>query len=265
MPKSCLYFAAVFSCASLVVAEPVVRKSNFDPTAGRSEYEVLFPPQLGGGTIVMPIVGGTFELETDAEAGTARLLSWTQEVDAIDLYGMNTGPITIAMDTTAPSEGTYDSENQQFSVSATFLISFDDTELRNVGFVSPVPLVGIEQGTIYGVGSIGTIQMFLQGEGSVAGSTFIYTCRTSARFEYALADDQAQPGDVNQDRSLDMTDAMAILLSLFQGQPLACTSAGDVNGDVDVNISDPIFLLDYLFSGGPAPGAEPTTCSGSDA
>lgn len=265
MPKSCLYFAAVFSCASLVFAEPVVRKSNFDPTAGSSEYEVVFPPELGGGTIVMPIVGGSFELETDSEAGTARLLSWTQEVDAINLYGMNTGPITIAMDTAAPSEGTYDAENERFSVSATFLISFDDTELRNVGFVSPVPLVGTEEGTIYGVGSIGTIQMFLEGEGAVAGSTFRYTCRTSARFEYKLAEDQAQPGDVNHDRSLNMTDAMAILLSLFQGQPVTCGSAGDVNADAAVNISDPIYLLDYLFSGGPPPAAEPVTCPVSEA
>ena len=264
MPKSCLYFTAIFSCASLVFAEPVVRKSNFDPSAGRSEYEVVFPPQLGGGTIIMPISGGSFELETDAEAGTARLLTWTQEVDAIDLYGMNTGPITIAMDTTAPSEGTYDSANQQFSVSATFLISFDDSQLRNVGFVSPVPLVGVEQGTIYGVGNIGTIQMYLQGEGSVAGSNFVYTCRTSARFENVLTEAQSQPGDVNQDRSLDMTDAMAILLSLFQGQPLVCESAGDVNSDVQVNISDPIYLLDFLFSGGPAPGAEPVTCTDTD-
>jgi hypothetical protein len=260
MLKSCLFFAAVFSCASLLMAEPVVKKSNFDPTAGPSEYEVTFPPELGGGTIVMPIVGGSFELETDAEAGTARLLSWTQEVESINLYGMNTGPITIAMDTSAPSEGTYDDVNQRFSVSATFLISFDDTELRNVGFISPVPLVGTEEGTIYGVGSIGTIQMFLEGEGSVAGATFRYTCRTSARFENNLTGEQAQPGDVNQDRSLDMTDAMAILLSLFQGQPVTCGNAGDVNADLAVNISDPIYLLDYLFSGGPAPAAEPVSC-----
>jgi hypothetical protein len=259
MPRYCIFFAAVFSCASLL-AEPVVRKSNFDPTAGPSDYEVIFPAELGGGTVIMPIVGGSFELETDAEAGTSRLLSWTQEVDSINLYGMDTGPITITMDTAAPSSGTYDAANQTFSVTATFLISFDDTELRNVGFISPVPLVGTEEGTIHGAGSIGTIQMFLQGEGSVAGSTFRYTCRTSARFEYTLSDDQAQPGDVNHDRDLNISDAMGILLSLFHGQPVACPNAGDVNADLEVNISDPIYLLDSLFSGGPPPAAEPVSC-----
>ncbi len=250
--------------ASSLFAEPVVLKSNFDSTAGPNHYEVNFPPQLGGGTIFMPIVGGSFELETDAAAGTARLLTWNQEISPIDIFGKSTGPISVTIDPAVPATaGTFDPASNQFQVTGTFLIGFDDTELREFGFVSPIALTGTEVGNIYGVGSIGTIHMFLQGGGSVAGSAFTYTCHTSARFEYLLDDAHAQPGDVNHDRAIDVSDPVSILGTLFQGGEMACGAAAEVNSDARIDLSDAVYLLGYLFQGGPSPPAAPVACTGN--
>lgn len=67
-------------------------------------------------------------------------------------------------------------------------------------------------------------------------------------------------GDVNGDGSMDITDAVATLSYLFQGQGTAgCEDAADANDDGALDISDPIAALSHLFLGGPplpAPAAE---------
>ncbi len=74
-------------------------------------------------------------------------------------------------------------------------------------------------------------------------------------------------GDANNDSRVDLSDAIAILNSLFLGiPPLApCADALDVNDEGRVDISDAIYLLSYLFQGGaaipppyPEPGVDPT-------
>lgn len=258
--KHSLIFAALI-LGSPLFGEPVVLKSFFDSTAGPNHYEVNFPPQLGGGTLFMPIVGGSFELETDAAAGTARILSWSQEISPIEIFGKSTGPITVTVDATEPTAGTFDVTQNSFEVTGTFHIAFDDSELSEFGFISPIALTATERGNIYGNGSIGTVRMFLEGGGAVAGSGFTYTCRTSARFEYKLTEDQAQTGDVNQDRTIDVSDPIGLLGSLFLGGTLACPQAGEVNGDSQVDLSDAVSLLAFLFQGGSAPPATPVACT----
>jgi hypothetical protein len=103
--------------------------------------------------------------------------------------------------------------------------------------------------------------MYLEGEGSVAGQTFPYTCQTTARFEYSLTDDQAQMGDVTHDRTIDISDPIEILSTLFQGGEMDCPQAADVNVDEDVDLSDAIYILNYLFSGGEPTPADPVTCT----
>jgi hypothetical protein len=245
---------------SYLCAEPVVLQSQFDSSVGPNAYEVNFPPELGGGTLFMPIVGGTFDLETDAEAGTSRILAWSQNISPIDIFGMSTGPITVTIDPGSESSGTFEPSSSHFQVSARFLISFDDTALSQVGFFSPIALEGTEDGNIYGVGSIGSIHMFLTGGGAVAGSSFSYTCHTSAKFQYLLDESQGQPGDVNHDRTIDLSDPVAILNTLFLGGSAACPSAAEVNSDGRTDVSDAVYLLSYLFQGGSAPPAEPVSC-----
>jgi len=253
-------------CAALLLtpatfAEPEIFEASFDPMLP-NEYQVQFPAELGGSTLTMPISGGDFAIEVDPAAGTSKLLQWNQEVEPIEILGMSTGPITITMDTNSTSEGTYDAASRSFSVAATFLINFDDSQLQQIGFLSPLPLLGTEEGTLFGVGQIGTINMHLQGEGAVGESAFSYTCRTTGRIHYDLDDDQGQSGDVNHDRQIDVSDAISVLSALFSDGAIACPDAANVNGDVVTDLSDAVFLLTFIFQGGPAPPPEPVACPG---
>ena len=154
----------LLAMSTSLVADPVTRTAIFDPTVGPNNYTIQFPLDLGGSIIEMNIVGGSFELVVDAEEGTAALASWHQEIAPIILFGMDTGPITITLVTEDGEDavGTYNAETQEFSVEATFQIEFDDSQLWQVGFVSPVNLTAVEEGTIHGSGSIG-YEEFLHG------------------------------------------------------------------------------------------------------
>jgi len=64
-------------------------------------------------------------------------------------------------------------------------------------------------------------------------------------------------GDPNADRSIDISDALAILLDLFAGVPARadCRDALDVDDSGILNTTDAVRLLDFLFRGGAAPPA----------
>ncbi len=257
----------LLAMSTSLVADPVSRTAIFDPTVGPNNYTIQFPLELSGATVEMNIVGGSFELIVDEEAGTAALSSWHQEIDPVMLFGMSTGPITITLvsEDGEDAVGTYNAETQEFSVEATFQIEFDDSQLWQVGFVSPVNLTAVEEGTIHGSGSIGSVIMHLAGEGEFAGGTFSYTCNTSARFDYDLPDFQAQSGDVNQDHFHDISDPMSILSELFLGGGMICPAAADVNGDESVDLSDAVYMLNYLFIGGPGLPEEAVDCTAGEA
>jgi hypothetical protein len=74
-------------------------------------------------------------------------------------------------------------------------------------------------------------------------------------------------GDANRDRSLNISDAIALLGHLFRGVPITCLDAGDFDDSGDLNITDVIAILNFLFEPGekptppppyPAPGPDPT-------
>jgi len=60
-------------------------------------------------------------------------------------------------------------------------------------------------------------------------------------------------GDVDISGALDITDPIAILGHLFLGSEIDCPRASNVNGDLREDITDAIHLLLYLFQGGAAP------------
>jgi len=71
-------------------------------------------------------------------------------------------------------------------------------------------------------------------------------------------------GDVNLDYTVNVSDAVALLESLFiTGEGVICPPAADFNVDGAVNISDPVAILRYLFLGdaGLADGAVDCTSS----
>ncbi len=58
-------------------------------------------------------------------------------------------------------------------------------------------------------------------------------------------------GDANLDYEVNLSDAVAILATLFQGvDAILCPGASDANGDGAVNLSDAIWILNGLFRGG---------------
>ena len=67
------------------------------------------------------------------------------------------------------------------------------------------------------------------------------------------------PNDCNQDGSLDLGDAICLLVHLFLGGPAPCGSTAgnmtlfDANVDNSADVSDALYLLQYLFLGGPPP------------
>jgi hypothetical protein len=71
-------------------------------------------------------------------------------------------------------------------------------------------------------------------------------------------------GDPNGQGTVDLADAVTILMHLFGGGRLDCNDAADVNDDGAVDIADAIWLLDYLFGGRlplfPPRGVPPDGC-----
>ncbi len=86
--------------------------------------------------------------------------------------------------------------------------------------------------------------------------------RSQCRFEVRVACGGQVPGDCNQDRVVDLSDAVCLLGFLFLGTPetLPCgdgtgAHAGnrdllDWNNDKNADLSDAVGLLAYLFQGG---------------
>jgi len=93
-----------------------------------------------------------------------------------------------------------------------------------------------------------------------------FTGRTVAVADGAITVDPERKyflrGDVNGDRKRDISDAVFILLYLFDPdvQELGCKDAADVNDDGRIDIADALFELGFLFAGGrkpPPPFSEP--------
>lgn len=71
-------------------------------------------------------------------------------------------------------------------------------------------------------------------------------------------------GDVNSDGTVNLSDAVFILVYLFQAGPEPeCLDAANSNSDKAIDLADSIFLLSFLFAGGDSPGfpgAPPASC-----
>ncbi len=66
-------------------------------------------------------------------------------------------------------------------------------------------------------------------------------------------------GDLNNDRTLNLSDPVRILEQLFAGAPIDCGDASDADDSSRVDIADAVYLLRFLFQGGnPPPYPYPT-------
>jgi len=73
-------------------------------------------------------------------------------------------------------------------------------------------------------------------------------------------------GDVDINRTVNLTDAILILNYQFLGEQIPCLDAADVNDDGVINLTDPIAHLLYQFLGGEPPAApfDPTGAAAGD-
>ncbi len=62
-------------------------------------------------------------------------------------------------------------------------------------------------------------------------------------------------GDVNDDNSLNISDAIEALLHLFRGFPIACPDAADFDDSGNVDLSDALGVLGYAFRDGDPPAS----------
>ena len=60
-------------------------------------------------------------------------------------------------------------------------------------------------------------------------------------------------GDVNDDGSVDLADAVKIIMYLFRGVFISCQIAADLDENAFVNVSDAAYLLNFQFRHGPPP------------
>lgn len=67
-------------------------------------------------------------------------------------------------------------------------------------------------------------------------------------------------GDVNEDGSIDLSDAVLALGHIFNSSAVGCLQTLDANDDESANIADPVYMLGYLFTLGAAPPAPFPAC-----
>jgi len=64
------------------------------------------------------------------------------------------------------------------------------------------------------------------------------------------------PGDANNDRQVNVGDAVYLISYIFKGGPPPVPypiCSGDANGDCQCNVGDAVYIISYVFKGGPAP------------
>ena len=73
-----------------------------------------------------------------------------------------------------------------------------------------------------------------------------------------------QRGDANADSALDVSDALTMLGTIFDGVPLSCEDAADANDDGAIDVSDVVTTLNAIFGLAPLPGAPTIGTCGTD-
>jgi len=91
-----------------------------------------------------------------------------------------------------------------------------------------------------------------------AGPMHVYSIHLIAK----PSEGRFRRGDTNGDTTVDISDAVTMLMWLFSGgAPPGCMDAADSNADGDPDLSDAVYTLTFLFQGGDAPPLPgPTSC-----
>ena len=144
-------------------------EATADPSIGPNMYVVEFPPELGGEVIEMSILSGSYTIGFNTKAKRATLIKWEQDVSAIEILGMSTGPITISLQPGTVAHGPYEPDGGDdglgsVELEAVFRIEFDDSELCEIGLCSPFIMPAFESGLIH---ADGVLSLTADGEGEI--------------------------------------------------------------------------------------------------
>ena len=95
------------------------------------------------------------------------------------------------------------------------------------------------------VGGNGTHTICVQGNQGPQGSGQTSCCQIALPTPR-----QFMRGDSNDDKTVNLADAIASLQMLFGSLPMTCHDAVDANDDGATDLSDPIYVLTYLLGVG---------------
>ena len=160
-------------------------EATADPEIGPNMYVVAFPPQLGGEVIEMSILSGSYTIGFNTVRERATLIEWEQEVSAIEIMGMSTGPITISLQPDTRGRGFYEPDGGEdgrgyVELMAVFRIEFDDTELQKVGLFSPFIMSAFESGIIH---DDGVLSLTAEGVGDLLGYPLSFSCIATTKIK----------------------------------------------------------------------------------
>lgn len=244
MRRTALCLAAITALAPLAIADGVKLLAQTDPDNPGS-FVLEF---TDFGYVASAIITSTeYELEVDADAGTARFLDYYQTAEALELPGgFDTGPLQIGI-VPFSSSGTYDSGTGQFTTSEFYVIEFTG-DLSAFGLTSPVYLPGASGGTVTFDGSAsGHIASTWDGEGTLNNPSdpnnpldFTYACQVGTEFtvEAGCTQSGCEGGDVNRDCLVDLDDLSIVLASFGEAGVAVTRAGGDLNYDGVVDLAD---------------------------
>ena len=160
-------------------------EATADPEIGTNMYLVEFPPELGGEVIEMSILSGSYKISFNTVRERATLIEWEQEVSAIEIMGMSTGPITISLQPDTIGRGIYEPDGGDdgrgfVELHAVFRIEFDDTELQAIGPTSPFIMPAFETGNIH---DDGVLTLTADGESDLLGYPLSFSCIATTKLK----------------------------------------------------------------------------------
>ncbi len=127
-----------------------------------------------------------FNLDIDEDAGTARFVSYEQEIEPLILpLGISTGTLRVRIQN---SDGTFNKATNTFETTDDYNITFTN-DLSLFGFASPVVLPSVSEGRITtNADGERFVEMAWQGEGELENSEnpqepykFTYSCSVRSR------------------------------------------------------------------------------------
>lgn len=224
---------------SLTASAAVVSlKAEDDPAAPN-----FFTLDFGDGQPRDALISDTtYDLRIDADAGTARFVSYDQAIEPIDIpigpgVFISTGDISVRV-VPGSSSGSYAAGTGAFTTTEQYEISFTG-DLSAIGFLSPVVLPSSSSGTVIYTGAqSGTIEQLWDGETFVGPVLLHYQCRVSSTFS------QRFPGDLNCDNGVAVSDIDSFVQALVDpkgysaAHPTCDAALADINGDGYVTVGD---------------------------